>query len=66
MSGTTGGFEVDGHVEKQLPGVSAAPEASESHLLQQGKTNVLFFFFLHTEEINNNCCIKHLSEDVGL
>ncbi|XP_038125417.1 gasdermin Eb [Cyprinodon tularosa] len=35
MSGTTGGFEVDGHVEKQLPGVSAAPEASESHLLQQ-------------------------------
>ncbi|MEQ2252726.1 hypothetical protein ILYODFUR_024737 [Ilyodon furcidens] len=37
MSGTRGGFKVDGHVEKRLLGVSAAPvQTSESLPLQQG------------------------------
>ncbi|MEQ2286924.1 hypothetical protein AMECASPLE_007391 [Ameca splendens] len=37
MSGTRGGFEVDGHVEKRLLGVSAAPvQTSETLPLQQG------------------------------
>ncbi|XP_012718094.2 gasdermin Eb [Fundulus heteroclitus] len=35
MSGTSGGFEVDGHVEERLLGVSAAPaENTDNHLLQ--------------------------------
>lgn len=38
-----GGFEVDGHVEKQLLGLSADPvSTSESPLLLKGKITVLF------------------------